>query len=313
MTEPTALPADWIDGHPQLEAIAAAVWEQCGRSDSGTCVEDDPRNIAVAALAAVLPAPAVLREAAEQLLATNLGPRPGHTDDYANGWSDATLRAQSYLRSLADKTGGQPDDELGMLRRNLRRAINDAEIHAALHAAAEVRLGRVREAVSVRLAEDECGEQERRGYHSALSDVRRAMDGEDAELRRMAAESAPAVAGHACGHCGSSDHPWDDYAEYAALFADDVPAAVVEPAGPATAAQPVERPRCPRCQLPHDLDPDSGVPAACASILASLAEAARLHDEGDHSRCARVDCEVVRERAADQAQQDGARQDGAQS
>ncbi|MER8002971.1 hypothetical protein [Streptomyces sp. NPDC095613] len=63
-------PTEWIDGHPQLEAIAAAVWEQCGRSDSGVCVEDDPRNIAVAALAAVLstlPGPAdratVLEEA----------------------------------------------------------------------------------------------------------------------------------------------------------------------------------------------------------------------------------------------------------
>ncbi|MFD5910274.1 hypothetical protein ACFWHL_16305 [Streptomyces massasporeus] len=50
-TTPSA-PTDWVDGHPQLEAIAAAVWEKCGRSDSGMCVEDDPRNIAVAALAA---------------------------------------------------------------------------------------------------------------------------------------------------------------------------------------------------------------------------------------------------------------------
>lgn len=49
---------DWTDGHSQLEAIAAAVWEQCGRSDNGSCVEDDPRNIAVAALAAVVPPPA---------------------------------------------------------------------------------------------------------------------------------------------------------------------------------------------------------------------------------------------------------------
>ncbi|WP_432027420.1 hypothetical protein [Streptomyces sp. 1222.5] len=45
--------AVWIDGDPLMEAIAAAVWEQCGRSDSGTYVEDDPRNIAVAAYAAV--------------------------------------------------------------------------------------------------------------------------------------------------------------------------------------------------------------------------------------------------------------------
>ena len=50
-------PSDWIDGHPQLEAIAAAVWERCEHHDSGLIV-DDPRNIAVAALAAVLAAPA---------------------------------------------------------------------------------------------------------------------------------------------------------------------------------------------------------------------------------------------------------------
>ncbi|MFJ8006153.1 hypothetical protein [Streptomyces fagopyri] len=34
------------------------------------------------------------------------------------------------------------------------------------------------------------------------------------------------------------------------------------------------RPRCPHCQMPHDLDPASGVPAACASILASLPSSA---------------------------------------
>lgn len=30
------------------------------------------------------------------------------------------------------------------------------------------------------------------------------------------------------------------------------------------------RPRCPHCHTPHDLNPDSGAPAACASILASI-------------------------------------------
>ena len=45
-------PAVWIDGHPQLEAIAAAVWERCRTEDTSTVV-DDPRNIAVAALAAI--------------------------------------------------------------------------------------------------------------------------------------------------------------------------------------------------------------------------------------------------------------------
>jgi len=46
-------PTAWIDGHPQLEAIAAAVWEQC-RTEDTSLVVDDPRNIAVAAYAAVL-------------------------------------------------------------------------------------------------------------------------------------------------------------------------------------------------------------------------------------------------------------------
>jgi hypothetical protein len=68
-TDETA-PAVWIDGHPQLEAIAAAVWEQC-RTEDSSLVVDDPRNIAVAALAAVLPASVdradVLREAADHL------------------------------------------------------------------------------------------------------------------------------------------------------------------------------------------------------------------------------------------------------
>lgn len=61
-----------------------------------------------------------------------------------------------------------------------------------------------------------------------------------------------------------------------------------------------ERPRCPRCQLPHDLTPESMGDRACQSILASLADAGRRHDAGDHSRCARVDCEVVRARAAEE-------------
>ncbi|OQQ13022.1 hypothetical protein B0675_40095 [Streptomyces sp. M41(2017)] len=34
------------------------------------------------------------------------------------------------------------------------------------------------------------------------------------------------------------------------------------------------RPRCPHCQMPHDLDPASGIPAICASIRASLQPAA---------------------------------------
>jgi hypothetical protein len=67
-------------------------------------------------------------------------------------------------------------------------------------------------------------------------------------------------------------------------------------------AQQEPRPRCPHCQLPHDLTPGSMPVAACASILASIANADQLHAEGDHSRCAAVDCEVVR--GCREAQQD---------
>lgn len=47
------MPAAWIDGHPQLEAIASAVYERCETGDGGI-VHDDPRNIAVAALKGLL-------------------------------------------------------------------------------------------------------------------------------------------------------------------------------------------------------------------------------------------------------------------
>ncbi|MFD7794358.1 hypothetical protein [Streptomyces sp. NPDC059759] len=66
-TVPGPAPTDWIDGHPQLEAIAAAVWEKCGRHAGGGSglTADDPRNIAVAALAAALPAPAACSDPIE--------------------------------------------------------------------------------------------------------------------------------------------------------------------------------------------------------------------------------------------------------
>ncbi|MFJ1667406.1 hypothetical protein ACIOK4_13655 [Streptomyces bottropensis] len=46
--DPTAV---WIDGDPLMEAIAAAVWERCGRDDVDMpqLTMDDPRTIAAAA------------------------------------------------------------------------------------------------------------------------------------------------------------------------------------------------------------------------------------------------------------------------
>lgn len=41
----------WIDGDPLMEAIAAAVWEQCNTEPGSSVVDDDPRNIAAVAAA----------------------------------------------------------------------------------------------------------------------------------------------------------------------------------------------------------------------------------------------------------------------
>jgi hypothetical protein len=72
----------------------------------------------------------VLREAADDLLASDLGPRPGHTEDYGNGWSDATLRAQSYLRMKADRAAAAlpaPADRAAVLREAADFVGNDDE------------------------------------------------------------------------------------------------------------------------------------------------------------------------------------------
>jgi hypothetical protein len=50
MTDTTSA-AVWIDGDPLMEAIAAAVYEQCGSHPEQSLTVDDPRNIAAAAAA----------------------------------------------------------------------------------------------------------------------------------------------------------------------------------------------------------------------------------------------------------------------
>lgn len=100
---PTAV---WVDGDPLMEAIAAAVWEQCGRSDSGSCVEDDPRTIAAVAAAVSVPpsAPraddqAALRDRiAEALLRWA---ERGNDPQYASMRRPETVRANAYSRADA--------------------------------------------------------------------------------------------------------------------------------------------------------------------------------------------------------------------
>jgi hypothetical protein len=108
-TAPASAPSEWIDGHPRLEAIAVAVYEQCETGDGGI-VHDDPRNIAVAALAAVLPAftdrAAVLREAAD--IAESLRQfEPTHSVARSAAQVSENvgiLRVSDHLRRMANET-----------------------------------------------------------------------------------------------------------------------------------------------------------------------------------------------------------------
>src|SRR5690606_1268450 len=51
-TDHTTPPA-WVDRHPRLGGVAAAEWEQWGRSENGSCVDGVAGSMAVAALSAV--------------------------------------------------------------------------------------------------------------------------------------------------------------------------------------------------------------------------------------------------------------------
>jgi hypothetical protein len=56
------------------------------------------------------------------------------------------------------------------------------------------------------------------------------------------------------------------------------------------------RPRCPHCQLPHDLTPGSPPAVLCAQVRQRITDAERLHREGDHHLCCRADCDVLQHR-----------------
>lgn len=77
------------------------------------------------------------------------------------------------------------------------------------------------------------------------------------ELRRMADEEQPATETHRCGTCEGVDPG-------TCLMNPDRPRGDT-------------RPRCPHCQMPHDLTPD--MQSACASIRASIADAAVVAEQ----------------------------------
>jgi hypothetical protein len=81
--------------------------------------------------------------------------------------------------------------------------------------------------------------------------------------------------------------------------AEPTPVAASTPRANETGGTVAEkRPRCPHCQMPHDLTPGSMGVRVCESIRRRIAEGVQRHGEGDHGMCCRADCDVLRQRDA---------------
>jgi hypothetical protein len=254
---PASAPTGWIDGHPQLEAIAAAVWERCGRSDSGTCVEDDPRNIAVAALAAVLPARAA-RPACDCEAEVHMGAGFYHQPQCVTRNSQPTDRA-AILREAADvaesqrqfkpatgaRWSAQVSENVGILRvaEELRRLADVVPVSGPGGAGGDE--GDELTCVDMCGSCDACGMEPfgtpAEGWRQAARFLRRtARDSGnragslhaasliETELRARAEAAGPDGAADeaqpepesGCAHCGGP-HAWDDCETYTALVASE--------------------------------------------------------------------------------------------
>ncbi|WP_199888837.1 hypothetical protein, partial [Streptomyces badius] len=154
--EPSPAPA-WVDGDPLMEALAAAVYEQCGTDAVSSIVVDDPRTIA-----------AVAATVARQLLGTTEGavvtPSADRRDRYAaamalrDGHPEWPVRYEDDERDYrrrADAVMAVADAEQASLRAEaegldeaLRGAISASEKAAAPPAPAD-RAAVLREAADI--------------------------------------------------------------------------------------------------------------------------------------------------------------------
>jgi hypothetical protein len=160
-----AAPAVWIDDHPQLEAIAAAVWDRC-RTEGTSLVVDDPRNIAVAAYTAAF----------EATVSSKAAPKA----DSKGATGQAALRDR--IRRVLARIDGFDFDSLEP---------HDYQIQAT--ALLAVLPASVDRADVLLWAADHLETLD--PVEAALA-VQHAWKDAAAELRRVAAESAPADTGH---------------------------------------------------------------------------------------------------------------------
>jgi hypothetical protein len=178
--------AAWVDFDPLMEVIAATIWEHCARDseDMPQLVRDDPRTIAAFAAAVARAHAAGVAPATDQ-------PSPSRRA----GLRDEIVKALGRIKTIPPVAHRreQADHVLAVLYREwpwLRAEAEDAVLPATVDRAA------VYAEVADRLAADaEQGAKEgftRIYRRSAAKQVREWGE----ELRRVAAESAPADTGH---------------------------------------------------------------------------------------------------------------------
>lgn len=218
MTDTTP-PAVWVDGDLLMEAIAAAVWEQC-RTDYPSSVVDDPRNIAAVAatVARTLPAPAVVPAAGRAALSARLWKiaehhivaewiccepvQPGH-DLCAQGYAALGMvktllvdgdpgRAWNPSAPLLDAVLGlpAPADRAAEEHSALKRAHVALAEQAGRNQAALARVRRLHDALDAETDLTSPDHEITRG--AAARKIAAALDGwtDPAEVRRLAVESA---------------------------------------------------------------------------------------------------------------------------
>ena len=231
MNQPDPAAAAWIDGDPLMEAIAAAVWEHC-QTEGTSLVVDDPRNIAAVAAAAV-PAAQPPADRAAQLGAAEDETRP-----------DLNVRPLPAEALVADEV------------------FADRAAHRDRIAEARDRL----RGMALDLATG--------GGLVEPSAFRAALDEFEAEARAVLPEAAGRAA-EGSGRAAEAElyvllrKAGEDRYEAQALI-DRHRDEVLRRLAGEQPAQNEARPRCPHCQLPHDLTPSMQL--TCASIRASIAD-----------------------------------------
>ncbi|MFD3638255.1 hypothetical protein [Streptomyces griseus] len=128
-------PAVWVDGDPLMEAIAAAVYEQCGTDPVSSVVVDDPRNIAAVAAAV-----------ARQLLGTTEGAGAEPSADRRARYEEALWVHALNVAAAATAVMAVADAEQASLRaeaEGLDEALRGAISASALPAPAAAPLAEV--------------------------------------------------------------------------------------------------------------------------------------------------------------------------